>query len=302
LELSPLTFFASSFLSLSATFEKNKNMKTHLLTIACLLSLSASAQKNAEKLMLEPGQKLVFNSIDTVKNKQSRGAESSDMNTLSQSKVEFVVLDKKADYYVVAQTIKTMKLDFEGFGTKMTFDSEDPSKQSGMMVDQLKAMVGKTDTVRIDSDGNVLEDAKEGKGAKGGRGGGGMMRMMNQGGASLDRAFVMIPNGVTEGQGWKKDGMKDNIKTQTIYFVEKINGDMVELTFKRKTKGTRTFTTQNGPSQIEIDNLSEGALSVNRLSGRVKTYSEKAQTSSKMNMMGMDMPSTGTTSTQINIE
>jgi hypothetical protein len=278
-------------------------MKTRLLTIACLLSLSVTAQKNAEKLVLEPGQKLVFNSIDTVKNKQSRGGETSDMNTLSKTKVEFVVLDKKPDYYLVAQTIKTMKLDFEGFGTKMTFDSEDPSKQSGMMVDQLKATVGKTDTVRIDSDGNMLEDAKEGKGAKGGRGGGGgMMRMMNQGGASLDRAFVVIPNGVTEGQGWKKDGMKDNLRTQTIYFVEKINGDMVELTFKRKTKGTRSFTTQNGPSQIEIDNLSEGALSVNRLTGRVKTYSEKAQTSSKMNMMGMDMPSTGTTSTLLNIE
>lgn len=278
-------------------------MKASFFAIASILSLSVSAQKNAEKLQLEPGQKIVFNAIDTVKNKQTRGAETTDMNTLTQSKVEFVVLDKKPDYFLVAQTIKTMKLDFEGFGTKMSFDSEDPSKQSGMMVDQLKAMVGKTDTIRVDSDGNILEEAKEGRGNRGARGGGGgMMRMMNQSSANFDRAFVMVPSGVTEGQGWKKDVVKDNIKTQTIYFVEKIKGDMVELTFKRKSKGTRSFTTQNGQSQIEIDNLSDGALTVNRLTGRVKTYSENVQTSSKMNMMGMDMPSTGTTVSRITIE
>ena len=77
---------------------------------------------------------------------------------------------------------------------------------------------------------------------------------------------------------------------------------MVELTFKRKTKGTRSFTTQNGQSQIDIDNLSDGALTVNRLTGRVKSYSENVQTSTKMNMMGMDMPSTGTTVSRITIE
>ena len=278
-------------------------MKVSLFALACIACLSASAQKNAEKVLLEPGQKIVFNAIDTIKNKQSRGGETTDMNTLSQSKVEFVVLEKKNDHYVIAQTLKTMKLDFEGFGTKMSFDSEDPSKQSGMMVDQLKAMIGKTDTIRVDSDGNMLEEAKEGRGNRGGRGGGGgMMRMMNQSSANFDRAFVMVPSGVTEGQGWKKDVVKDNIKTQTIYFVEKIKGDMVELTFKRKSKGTRSFTTQNGQSQIEIDNLSDGALTVNRLTGRVKTYSENVQTSSKMNMMGMDMPSTGTTVSRITIE
>lgn len=282
---------------------KKNTMKVSLFALACIACLSASAQKNAEKVLLEPGQKIVFNAIDTIKNKQSRGGETTDMNTLSQSKVEFVVLEKKNDHYVIAQTLKTMKLDFEGFGTKMSFDSEDPSKQSGMMVDQLKAMIGKTDTIRVDSDGNMLEEAKEGRGNRGGRGGGGgMMRMMNQSSANFDRAFVMVPNGVTEGQGWKKDATKDNIKTQTIYFVEKIKGDMVELTFKRKSKGTRSFTTQNGQSQIEIDNLSEGALTVNRLTGRVKTYSENIQTSSKMNMMGMDMPSTGTTASRISID
>lgn len=287
----------------TATFEKKNTMKVSLFALACIACLSASAQKNAEKVLLEPGQKIVFNAIDTIKNKQSRGGETTDMNTLTQSKVEFVVLEKKNDHYVIAQTLKTMKLDFEGFGTKMTFDSEDPSKQSGMMVDQLKAMVGKTDTIRVDSEGNIMEEVKEGRGNRGARGGGGgMMRMMNQSNANFDRAFVIVPNGVTEGQGWKKDATKDNIKTQTIYFVEKIKGDIVELTFKRKSKGTRSFTTQNGQSQIEIDNLSEGALTVNRITGRVKTYSENIQTSSKMNMMGMDMPSTGTTASRIAID
>lgn len=285
------------------TFEKKYSMKKGILVFACLLSFSAYAQKNAEKLVVTAGQKFVFSSVDTVKNKQSRGGETSEMNTLSQSNVEFTVIDQQKEYVVLTQKISKMKLDFEGFGTKMSYDSENPDKQSGMMADQMKALVNKVDTIKIDYDGNILEEPKEKKGERGGRGGGGgMMRAMNQSGASFDRAFLFVPNGVTEGQGWKKDNTKDNLKSQTIYFVEKIKGDMVELSFKRKTKGTRTFTTPQGPNQIDIDNLSEGTLTVNRITGRVKTYTEKIQTSSKMNMMGVDMPSTGTTVSSLTID
>ncbi|MGI9192740.1 MAG: hypothetical protein ACR2IL_11525 [Chitinophagaceae bacterium] len=279
-------------------------MKKSFLVFATFISLSAYAQKNAEKITVTPGQKFVFTSVDTVKNKQSRGGETTEMNTLSQTKVEFTVIDQQKDMLVLTQKVSNMKLDFEGFGTKMSFDSDNPDKQTGMMADQLKNVVNKIDTIKVDFEGNVLEESKEKKGDRPGRGGGGggMMRAMNQNSASFDRAFVFVPNGVTEGQGWKKDHSKDNMKTQTIYFVEKIKGDMVELSFKRKTKGTRSFTTPQGPNQIDIDNLSEGTLSVNRITGRVKTYSEKIQTSSKMNMMGVDMPSTGTTVTNLSID
>jgi hypothetical protein len=50
---------------------------------------------------------------------------------------------------------------------------------------------------------------------------------------------------------------------------------------------------------MDIDNLSTGSITVNLKTGLVKSYAEDLTTSTKMNMMGQDMPSTGKTITRI---
>jgi hypothetical protein len=122
-----------------------------------------------------------------------------------------------------------------------------------------------------------------------------MMRMM-RGADGHQSLFLVIPNDVEIGKGWKVDQTKDKVKSQTIYFLEKIEGDMAEVSFKKKTKGKRTFETQQGTSTMDIDNLSDGILVVNKKTGLIKTFYEKTTTKTTINMMGSEMPSTGTTS------
>ena len=281
-------------------------MKKIIFASILILSFqSMQAQERASKLMLVKGQKIKIKSIDTSDIKQKRGEESMDMKTLSNAETEMVVLEVKENGYLATTSLKKINVDFEGFGQKMQYDSENPGKQEGMMAEQLKNAINKLDTIQLDFEGKKIEeeegdDPKKGRG-KGGRGG--MMRMMNQAGTNVENAFLLIPAEAKEGNGWKKDATKDGMRTQTIYFVEKIDGPIAIVSFKKKTKGTITRSGgQGGEMKIESDNLSNGMITVDMTSGVVKSYTETTNTNSKTNMMGQDMPSTGTVISHIVFE
>lgn len=274
-----------------------------IFSIIALLSFQfVLAQTNASKVQLTKGQKIRMMSKDTSNIKQKRGEESMDMKTLSSSMTEVEILEVNDKGYLATATVKKIKVDFDGFGQKMIYDSEDPAKQQGMMADNMKNILDKADTIRLDFDGKKVEDDEKGENKKG-KGRGGMMRMMNQGGGNVENAFLLVPAEAKEGNGWKKDASKEDVRTQTIYFVEKITGNLATVSFKRKTKGTVSRSGgQGGDMKIEMDNLSSGLITVDVQTGLVKSYTETTNSNSKTNMMGQEMPSTGVTTTDIVFE
>ncbi len=280
-------------------------MIRYLFSVITLFSFQLMvAQPNATKIQLSKGQKIKMISKDTADIKQKRGEESMDMKTVSSSQTEIEIIDANDKGYTAISMLKKIKVNFDGFGQKMIYDSEDSSKQQGMMADNIKGMLNKVDTIQLDFDGKKIEDETDGekKGGKG-RGRGGMMRMMNQGGGNVENAFLLVPAEAKEGNGWKKDASKEDVRTQTIYFVEKIAGNIATVSFKRKTKGTVSRSGgQGGDMKIEMDNLSNGMITVDLSNGLVKTYTETTNSNSKTNMMGQEMPSTGVSVSDIVFE
>lgn len=287
-------------------------MKYLLLSSLFLTQLTAMAQERATKLNLQPGQKITVRSVDTTLTTQKRGDQQTDMKTNTAAATVYEVLGNSEQGFRLSATLSKVKVDFDGFGTTMTFDSEDPKKQEGMMAENLKERIGKPDTMELDPQGKIIEKglAEGGNGRGGGKGGGagmgrgrGMMRAFNQQGSHIEHAFLLVPAEAGVGQGWKKDETKDGVKSQTIYFVDKINGTTAEISFKKKTKGTRAMQGgQQGPMSLDIDNLSSGNLTVDLRTGLVKTYREETETKTVMHMGEQDMPSTGKTVTQLVFE
>ncbi len=275
----------------------------HKLLIASFLlfSVSTVTAQRATKLNLQVGQKIVMKSADSSNITQKRGEESMDMKTNSSTVSEYEVIGKSATGYTLKTTLQKIKFNFDGYGQKMEFDSQDPKKQEGMMADQIKDKVGKADTIEIALDGKKVNEEGDGKG-KGKGQGRRMMRMMDQQSGNIENAFLFVPAEAKEGNGWKKDDSKETLKSQTIYFVEKINGSLAEISFKKKTKGTRTIKREQGEMVMDIDNLSSGTLTVDLTTGLVKSYIEEENTNTKMNMMGQDMPSTGRTVSKVVFE
>lgn len=270
-------------------------MKKVLFLSLAILSLSPLYAQRASKITLNKGQKIRMISADTSAIDQKRGEETMNMSTVSGSTTEVEILSVDNDHYTALSTLRKMKIDFEGFGMKEKYDSENPAAQGGMMAEQLKGVIGKGDTISMDMDGKKIDKDEQGpKKGKGNGRGGGMMKMMNQGSGNIENAFLIVPAEAAVGSGWKKDATKDDVKSQTIYFVEKIDGNIATVSFKKKTKGT--MTRSGGPAgemKIDIDNLSDGLITVDMSTGLVKTYSENTQSKSKTMMMGQEMPSTG---------
>lgn len=270
--------------------------KTLILTLLLAFNITMNAQ-NADILKLAVGQKINSNSNDTVANQQKRGEESMDMKTISNSFSEYEIIEVTQEGYKLKSTLQKININFDGFGQKIVYNSEDPSTHTGMMAEQLKGKIGVADTIEISFDGKLKEgetDKAKGKGK-----GRGMMRMMDQQSNNIENAFLFVPAEAKEGSGWKKDNVKDGVKSQTIYFVDKINLDIAEVSFKKKTKGTKVIKSQQGEMNMDIDNLSTGAITVNLKTGLVKSYAEDLTTSTKMIMMGQDMPSSGKTISRI---
>ncbi len=269
------------------------------MKLVSFLSLMAIGMSAQAQLNLQTGQHITVKSTDSSAIEQKRGEESMNMTTLSNSVMEYVVIAKKESSYQLSATLSKININFDGFGQKMVYDSEDKTKQEGMMATQLKDKVGKADTIEIGFDGKAIE--KEEKEKKG-NGRGNMMKMMSQQSGSIENAFLFVPTEVTEGKGWKTDATKDGVKTQTLYFVESIKGDIMELSFKRKSKGTKVIANGDKNMTIDIDNLSNGNLTVNRRTSMVINLNETTNSNSKTTMMGQEMPSKGTTVSNVSFQ
>lgn len=258
-----------------------------------LITNTLVAQNFTQKVVMSSELKYKIVSRDTSDMDQKRGEESNKMKTESVSEFSIYALPVENEKISVVSTLKKIKMNFDGWGQKIDYDSEQPPKTDNMFTEQIKKMVDKPDTNLIEMSGKKIEVEKEKKqGGKGGRGGGGMMRNMG-GNSPIDNLFLLIPADVTVGKGWKVDNSKNDLKTQIIYFLESIDGNIASVSFKKKTKGTITRESQQGDMKIETDNLSEGTITVDTQTGIVKTYSEKTNAQSKVNMMGQDMPSKG---------
>lgn len=275
-------------------------MKKLILAIAFSLPMATFAQEDFTTIPLTKGQTIKVISKDSTFVTQVNDGETNEMTSVSKSVSTLKVHDKKGNQATLFASLTKMNINFDGYGQKMEFDSEDPAKQNGPMAGTIKDRIGKNDTLLYDQYGKLIDapdkaEAKKGKGR-------GLMRMMNQGSGYTENVFLSMPKGIEVGKGWKVDNSKNDIKSQTIYFLDKVDGDIAIVSFKKKTKGEVVNEMQGMSMTTELDNLSEGELSVNTKTGIVQNFKEVTQSKSSTKVMGKDIKSTSTTVSEITFE
>ena len=137
--------------------------KTFILSFALFSVMQLHAQQRATKIVLNKGQKITMVSRDTSSMSQKRGEESMDMKTVAGSATEVEIIDVSTKNYTATATLKKIKIDFDGYGQKIKYDSESQDKQEGMMAEQMKNVIGKADTLAFDFAGKKEEDEQNGE-------------------------------------------------------------------------------------------------------------------------------------------
>lgn len=275
-------------------------MKKALFASLFSLSTSIAFSQEGTKIQLQKGQVIKITSKDSSFVSNTMGGETNDMTSVSKSYSTLTVADLDNKRALCIAKLDKIHINFDGFGQKMEYDSQDPSKQNSPMASTLKDKIAKPDTLLYDAYGKAMDapdkaEAKKGKGR-------GLMRMMNQGSGYTENMFLSIPSEVVLGKGWKTDNSKNDIKSQTIYFYDKLEGDIATVSFKKKTKGIMNNEMQGMQMTIELDNLSEGELTVNVKTGRVIKFKEITQSNTKSNPMGRETTSKGTTVSELTFE
>ncbi len=272
-----------------------------LLALATIYTTTTlvQAQTYTNKIVLTANQKITAaittNSVTSMEMMDNKMEMKNDVTT---STLFTVTAIEKDGSYTGTQVVDKLVINFDGYGQKMSYNSADKSTHDNMIGQQANKSVNKTKIVKIHTDGTVekTEDEEDKKD--------GMKKMMmsNMGGGDMSTAFLLIPKDVKIGDSWKKDVNENGLHTQTIYTLVSLNGTVATVATKERSKGTIKNEAQGQSMNIDLDNLSSGSIEVDITTGLVKTLTNKTEIKSKMNMMGKDVPSTGTTTVHITFQ
>jgi hypothetical protein len=267
--------------------------------LGLLFSVSAIAQDSPYSLKLSVGDVIKVNTdLNSTNTSSMMGGDPMESKTISNSYTELKVTGKTDSTYTLTQTLVRMKLDFDGFGQKMNFDSETKEKQENPFAKQIMDKIGQAEEIIVSLKGEVIEPAaeKEKDGKSRGGGGKGMMRMMSGGGASAaETAFLVVPQNANTGGVWETTSEKDGLTTKRRYTLGAVMGNMATVTVQSQTKGDIDMSRNGMQMTTKVNTLTEEMILVDLSSGKVQMHTAEMTNNSKTFMNGQESPSSGKT-------
>ena len=284
-----------------------KKLAAFALTL--IVSSALYAQEIPGKVVLQKGDIIKVTTDMTSSNTQSMmGGDPMEMKTNTNSYTELEVKEVLTDGYKMSQTMKKMKMDFDGFGQKTTYDSESKEKQDNPFVKQLAEKINMPEDIKLGFDGKLIEEeanedkkvsSKDGK-RGGGRGG---MRMMGMGtNSSAESAFLVVPKDAVTKGGWEESTEKDGLKTRRKYTMGAVMGTMATVTVQSQTKGDLDMNRGGMPMTTKVNTLTEEMIMVNMSTGKVQMHTVNMTNNSKTIMNDKESPSTGKTTITTTVE
>lgn len=284
-----------------------KKLAAFALTL--IVSSALYAQEIPGKVVLQKGDIIKVTTDMTSSNTQSMmGGDPMEMKTNTNSYTELEVKEVLTDGYKMSQTMKKMKMDFDGFGQKTTYDSESKEKQDNPFVKQLAEKINTPEEIKLGFDGKLIEEeANEDKkaGSKDGKRGGGRggMRMMGMGtNSSAESAFLVVPKDAVTKGGWEESTEKDGLKTRRKYTMGAVMGNMATVTVQSQTKGDLDMNRGGMPMTTKVNTLTEEMIIVNMSTGKVQMHTVNMTNNSKTIMNDKESPSTGKTTITTTVE
>jgi hypothetical protein len=278
-----------------------KVLSISLFLLGCIAPMFA--QETTTKVVLQKGDKIVVKTDMQSKMTQSMmGGEPTEIVTNIISDATLEVMDLTDKGYVLQQTLTKVKMDFNGFGQSMTYDSDSKEKSDNPFVKSFAEKIGKPESHLLGFNGKQIEEESEKK-EKNNGGGKGMMRMLNGGmGARINAAFLVIPEGANATNGWMDTSDNDGLKTIRKFSILNRMGSMVSLNVLTQTKGEVNMNQQGMEITSVVNTTSEETWMVNAENGRVLMQNVQMKTNNKTIMNDKESPSTGTTTIQTNYE
>lgn len=261
-------------------------MKQFFLFAMTLMLTGSILAQSSGKLMLKKGQ--------TIGTQVNVNTDSDlGMGTMKNSMMmggQLVVTDENDTHYTLSQTMKKCKLEMDGMGQTMSYDSEKDPKDSEL---------GKSVAERLDVPVLYLVDKKTGmmKPLDEKAAGGGGMGMIGAGeGPGSDNTFLVIPADKKPGDSWTTKVTNKGITVSNTYKWVSTEGGIAKLQSEGTMEGTIEQEMNGMTMNVTMSTKSKGEILVNPSTGCVSRFTSDADVNSTIDMMGQQMPVTSKTS------
>ncbi len=262
-----------------------------ILSIAFLFYCGTSFAQNSNGIKLKKGQTITLNSVVNSETEMQMGAMKNDINTT----IKLNVVDENAETFTLSSSIAQMKMNMDGMGQNMSYDSEKPEDKDSEVGKAMGDKIKKVDTYILDKKtGKTTKVKKEGDEEE--AGGMGMFSAGDEDGAA-NAAFFILPEGKKIGDSWSESTLNKGITTKKTYTLKSIDQDVATIDVAGTITGTKEQEANGMTMSITMNNKFTEQILVNINVGLVTKANNATDGTNSMDMMGQQMEMTVKSST-----
>lgn len=263
------------------------------ITISLFIILNATAQSTG-KLLLNQGQKITSVSTMKMNNKQNFNGTDMELKVDNIATAEIVVKEATKGEYKLECVFTKMKMDFDGFGQKQTYDSEKKSDEKSEIGTSLKGFLNTPQTFQVDTNAQIKTTKDKAQNSNT------LLSNDEKYKETLQNMLFVLPVDKKVGDVWRTEKMEEGIKTITENTLVSLIGNDATITQKQQTKGTKAENVQGNSVITKMNVLTEATLVVDVSVGLVKSKVSIIRTTTTATMMGQESPSSGTVNYTVN--
>jgi hypothetical protein len=256
-----------------------------LLAIVLIACSTASQAQYFQPIQLKKGQQFVCASSLNTDTDMGMGTMKSNIS----SKQNIRVIDENEKSYILALSLSSIKMDMDGMGQQMSYDSEKPEDKDSQIGASMSDKLTTVDTFSLDKKTGLITKISQTKEVEGG----GMTMMSSDGNAnlSINAAFFVVPMSKKIGDTWNyTDSLQTTgITTTKTFTLVSRDKNIATISYTGKSVGTISSEVQGMSMTANIDSKLSGEFQVNLENGSVIKTTDDIDGTTAMDMMGQNM-------------
>jgi hypothetical protein len=253
-----------------------------ILTLALVsFSITGYAQY-FQPINVKKGQ--VISVVSTVNTDSDMGMGT--MKNNMQMKSAFTIIDENDKSFILTASLKGIKMDMDGMGQQMSFDSEKPEDKSSPMAEGLGEKLSAIDTFSVNKNTGLITRISKKKDSE--SNGMGMVSSGN-GSEPVNEIFFAVPMSKKIGDSWQDSSSTEGLTTKKTYTLVSREKNIASIKYMGVNFGYINSEVQGTPMTAVVDSKLSGELKVNMETGLLISSTGDVDNNTAMEVMGQNM-------------
>jgi len=257
-----------------------------ILSLAFLICTGTAFAQNSNGIKLTKGQAITINTVVNTETEMQMGTMKNDYNTT----MKLNVVEETPETYTINYAVAQMKMNMDGMGQNMSYDSEKPEDKDSQMGQAMGDKLKKVMTYILDKKTGKTTIVKKANEEEAGAMGG--MFSISDEDQSANAAFFILPAGKKIGDSWSDSTNSKGIIAKKTYTLKSIAQNIATIDVTGTISGSKEQEANGMTMNITLNNKVTEQMMVNTDNGLVTKITNTTDGTNSMDMMGQQMEMT----------